>query len=44
MCFAPDDEQAFFSALRVGSFDAKAVCRAVNAEQATATEQDDKAS
>ena len=42
MCFAPSDEQGFFAALSAGSFDARAVCRTVDAMAASATEEDDK--
>jgi hypothetical protein len=41
MLFAPDDEVAFFAALKAGTFGAKAVCGKVDATEATATEPDD---
>ena len=42
MCFAPEDENAFYEALQSGEFDAKAVCSDLDASKATATEADDK--
>ena len=42
MCFAPEDENEFFAALKSGKFNAKDVCRAVDANDATATEAADK--
>ena len=42
MCFAPDDEEGFFRALRAGSFDTKAVCSTIDAKRATATMEADK--
>jgi hypothetical protein len=42
MCFAPVDEQGFFSALGAGLFDAKALCSTIDAMKATASVADDK--
>jgi hypothetical protein len=38
--FAPDDEAAFFAALKAGTFGAKAVCGEVDAMKACSTEPD----
>ena len=42
MCFAPDDERAFYDALQAQEFDAKRVVAKLDAQQARATEPSDQ--